>query len=484
MARGIPLLAQNEAAVLAPRLKSNADAPRADDPPSYVVKPGKLGVTVEEGGLLEATQNQDVFCQVAGQTVIISIVPDGTRVAKGELVCELDSAALKDQLTNQYIATSGAEAAYQNAKLTQEVAEIAVAEYTGGIYPQELQTVKAEIAAAEMAIQKAEVRKDRTLHARKLLNELLAVKRDNKTVGEVIADLDIDDRLEVTIENLAREKIALELAKVKQIVLEKFTSQMKTKELQSDVEKAKSNMLAKEQTWDLEKKKQAKLEFQIKNCRLLAPGDGVVVYANDTSRFGASRPPQIEEGAVVRERQKIFSLPDLSRPLRVNVKIPDSVIEWVTRGLSARIKLDEVVDKPLVGTVEGIAPLPDPSSSSTPNARFYTAHITIEDGPAGLIPGMTAQVEIRTPELENVLYLPVPSVVYYDRSDHVAVKNNDGGFEWRKVTLGLSDGYLIEVKEGLQSGEVIALEPAPLLNKGQKFKISISPPRPAPQPRP
>ena len=45
---------------------------------------------------------------------------------KGDLVCELDSASLRDQLTNQKIATQGAEATYQNAKLTRETAEIAV----------------------------------------------------------------------------------------------------------------------------------------------------------------------------------------------------------------------------------------------------------------------------------------------------------------------------------------------------------------------
>ena len=57
------------------------------------------------------------------------IMPEGTRVKKGELVCELDSAALRDQLDNQKIATKSAEADFENAKLTREVAEIAVVEY-------------------------------------------------------------------------------------------------------------------------------------------------------------------------------------------------------------------------------------------------------------------------------------------------------------------------------------------------------------------
>ena len=72
-----------------------------------------------------------------GHEKIVSILPEGTKVKKGELVGELDSASLRDQLINQKIATKAAEAAYQNAKLAREVAEIAVKEYEEGIYVQD-----------------------------------------------------------------------------------------------------------------------------------------------------------------------------------------------------------------------------------------------------------------------------------------------------------------------------------------------------------
>ena len=62
---------------------------------------------------------------------------------------ELDSAPLRDQLINQRITTKSAEANFQNAKLTREVAEIAVVEYEQGIYIQDLATVEGEIKLAE-----------------------------------------------------------------------------------------------------------------------------------------------------------------------------------------------------------------------------------------------------------------------------------------------------------------------------------------------
>ncbi len=137
----------------------------AGDMPVHEVRPGKLRVSAIERGSLEAARTADVFCQVEGQTTILSIRPEGTSVARGELVCQLDSASLRDQLVNQTIATRRAEAAYHNAKLAREAAEIAVAEYANGIFQQESYALKSQVVGARAAIQKAEDRLERTKRA-------------------------------------------------------------------------------------------------------------------------------------------------------------------------------------------------------------------------------------------------------------------------------------------------------------------------------
>src|SRR5262249_50837210 len=156
------------------------------------------------------------------------------------------------------------------------------------------------------------------------------------------------------------------------------------------------------QTWDLENTKQKKLEVQIENCRLVAPGDGLVVYANDPNRFGGSSQPQIEEGAVVRERQKIFSLPGISR-MRGNTKGPQPMIARLKEDLAAQIRVDAFPGQVLTGRVIDVAPLPDPNSFFSSDVKVYTTHVSInsEIAKLGLRPGMTAQVEILVNKLEN-----------------------------------------------------------------------------------
>ena len=81
------------------------------------------------------------------------------------------------------------------------------------------------------------------------------------------------------------------------------------------------------------------------DCRLhdLAPSDGLVVYANDPTRAFMSNTPQVEEGAQVRERQKIFSLPDISQ-MQVNTKVHESHINKVKRGMKAKIRVDAYLE--------------------------------------------------------------------------------------------------------------------------------------------
>ena len=126
----------------------------------YKAQKGKLPVVVTEKGSLESSKNIDVINEVEGMTTIISIVPEGTQVKKGDKVCELDSATLRDNLTNQEIATKRAESDLEQTKKNLEVAEISVKEYVEGTYPSEEQSALGQIKLAESELVKAKERLD------------------------------------------------------------------------------------------------------------------------------------------------------------------------------------------------------------------------------------------------------------------------------------------------------------------------------------
>ncbi|MFJ9555015.1 HlyD family efflux transporter periplasmic adaptor subunit [Nocardiopsis sp. NPDC101807] len=75
--------------------------------------------------------------------------------------------------------------------------------------------------------------------------------------------------------------------------------------------------------------------------------------------------------------------------------------------------------------------------------------------------GVRGQLSVTTGEAENVLVVPVTSVRGTSEEGEVVVVSGDGSEEVREVRLGMSDGSLVEVTEGLGVGDMI-MDPVPL----------------------
>ena len=459
--------------------------PRAIQPDTSIVRvaPGKLSITTSGRGNLEASRGRDVVNIVEGGTTIMRIKPEGARVKEGEVVAKLDSALLRDTLTNQMITIQQAEASFKQARLVREVAEYAVKEYEQGILLQDRETYKGRIADAESNIRKDEARLERARKARQRFDEALGPNKEPATPADIAADLAIDAHLDGAERDLSKQKRDLELAKRDLEILEKYTQEKQTRKLAIDVERARADELSKLSRWELEKTKVAKLERQIKACTLLAPGDGYIVYANEPPRAGVQNPVSIEEGATVRERQRIFTVFDTADPMRINAKMPEAWVDQIARGMKARVRVDAAQDVELTGVVQSIAPMADPSFRFSNDEKVYTTIIKLDKSPLdlNLRPGLSGQAEILIAELEDVLTVPATSIIERDDKYRVAVRVPEGGIEWRELTLGRSDGKVVEVKQGLRPGDLVILDPMAQLSEKEKQEMLRKPPTaPAP----
>jgi HlyD family secretion protein len=263
------------------------NAPRAHAQPKIAQKSDSPAKKVQ------SPNSQKFHSLVEGQVTIIELVPDGSAVKKGQVVCELDSAMLKDQLVNQQIATKSAATNYENAQLTREIAEIAVVEYAEGIFKMQILETEGniKIAEAEMA---------------------LAEDQLNAEAKEKGSELVIKSAKLAVL----RARFALEKAQSRKKLLVDYTKGKKIKELKTTVEKARAEELAKRAIWALEDSKEKKLERQIAICTIVASRDGTLVYAAPNfnrvvqKRDGTlvNMPAVIEEGATVRERQILFEI--------------------------------------------------------------------------------------------------------------------------------------------------------------------------------
>ena len=151
-------------------------------------------------------------------------------------------------------------------------------------------------------------------------------KKGPQASSDILAELELENQLESTEQTLMREQVSLEKAQGQLNLLDKYTKDRMIRDLSSQARRTEIGGAGEGADPPIERDKETRLERQIVNCKLIAPGDGVVVYANDPNRFGSIR-PQIEEGATVRERQIIFSVPRHRRRCRSTPRCHESQVD-------------------------------------------------------------------------------------------------------------------------------------------------------------
>ena len=461
------------------RAEGNRKAAQAEPLTVFDVKPGELIVNIVEKGSVEPSRASDFYCRVDGNSTIVRLLPEGERVKQGQLVCELDASALKSQLITRTNSKERAEGAYQTAKLVREVAEIAVKEYEQAISRQELDALMEEIATAQAAIRRAKNRMERARLARKWLDDALAAAKGARTTVDIAAELDVGDRLESAEQTLESEQKSLRRAMARHELLEKYTREKKIKELTVDVERKRADELLKQYAWNVEKRNETALLKKIENCSIYAPFDGVVVHANDPVRTTGGPQADIEQGATVLGQQKIGTIVDLTSPMLVNAKTSESRVHMIATGQTVKIRVDAYPGEILTGLVQSVAPRPDRANIFSNGKKVYTTMVLVDKSPVRLVPGLTAQVDILVSKRDDVLSVPIQAVLTFDGKDHLAVKKSGGGFEWRDVDLGMSNEKVVEVKEGIRSGESVILNPTALLSEEEKRAKFETPTKPA-----
>jgi hypothetical protein len=235
----------------------------------------------------ETGKGHAVLCQVEKGGMILSLLLDRSVVKKGDVVCELDSADLKDRLVEQTIAARRAETEYQAAHLARELVELASKQYKESSYLLEKAAIWVEIKRAESNLTSTA---DQFEHVTRNFEKGMVTKAQKVAV-------------ELTVQ---KTKYDLELAQMKLNDLEQYAKPLAVKRLASEVDRARSQEQAAKEIWELRQGQVERTRRQIESCRLKAPSDGRLVIAQRPPRPGEGTDPvSAQPGDMVRERQEI-----------------------------------------------------------------------------------------------------------------------------------------------------------------------------------
>jgi multidrug resistance efflux pump len=179
----------------------------------------------------------------------------------------------------------------------------------------------------------------------------------------------------------------------------------------------------------------------------------------DFGGFEMSGTPGIlEEGLMVRQRQELIRLPDVSKML-AEIRIEEARVAQVRAGMTAYIEVRNIPHRRFKGTVRRVALLPDAQASwMNPDKKVFPTDILVDEELPILKPGVSANVEVIITNLTKVLSVPIQTVARLN-GENVCFIKKGSRVTPVPVTTGWFNDAFVEITSGLKDGDLVLLAP-------------------------
>jgi len=448
----------------------------------FTATKGDLLITVKATGDLEAKNSIKIAPEIQGQGTIIYLIDEGTQVEKGEILAELDKTEIERQVTEMEIKVEQAkdsvfqaeealkiqkiknENDLEKARLDVEFAILDLEKYEAE-HEKTSKEKKVAVRSAETELTKAQDKRD-IFKEEELVERGFKTENDYKEVKFKVEEAETKLDSAQTDRNLLLNFTYPREKKEKERKISESERNLKMAEIKtaSDLQLKENSVRARKAQLDSQVARLDQLREELEKRTIKAPSPGIVIYGGGR-RWERER---IYVGGSIYRGRTLFTLPDVSE-MQVAGAVNEVDIPRVELGQKANISIESLPHLKPKGTVEKIATLANRERWYMGNVKEFDVNITIEEMEEDLKPGISAKVEIVVDTLKDVIYVPLEAVFERDGQEVCYVAASDQ-FIARPVKSGKSNDDFVEIKEGLEAGEKVAL----FSPEEGKVKVSLS----------
>lgn len=371
-------------------------------PEDIIQKPqeGKFEVIVSTTGELQARNSVDISgptgARKAGiyQLKITQLVPEGTIVAPGDFVAELDKSEIVAKIKEVEMNLQKFQSVYTQVKLDCTLT---------------LSQTRDDLINLRYAMEQKKLEKEESTY------ESPSTRRQ--------AEIEYEKA-----ERAFKQSVANYETKVKQATA-------KMREAEAD--------LFKEQQ-KLDDYQSVSMEFTI-----LAPEPGMLIYAREWD--GKKR---VVGSAVSPWDPTVATLPDLTKMESITY-VNEVDIQKIKVGQEVRIGLDASPTTKLSGKVTQVANVGEQRPNS--DSKVFEVKIEINERDSTLRPAMTTSNEIIVAIHEKVRYIPLEALHVQDDSLTYVFKRSGGSIVKQQVRLGAENENYVIVEKGVEMEDEIFL---------------------------
>lgn len=374
---------------------------------------GSLTVSVSASGTVVPAHNVGVYPPASGTLADVA-VSDGASVKAGDLLATLDTAPLS-------LAVAQAKAAYSAALAQRASIETAVptgSERSAAAGALSAARAQASTAAKNYADYRAAYDTAPPDQQATMLAQLRTLKSARTTANAAVTSA------KAAITKLSR---SAQVGTARSAAVQAISAAKKALQL---------------------------AEQNLAGARLTAPFGGIVAF-----------PGTVEPGSGVTAGVAVFTIVDPQR-MEFQAAVNQTDIAGVQAGQAAQVTLD-AFDTPFAAKVLSVQALP--RTTSTGGVAFDT-RISLEAGSSRLFQGMSGSADITVKSLNNVVLVPVESVLTQGSTSTVFVMDAQGVVQARTVQIGASNDTAVQVLSGVSSGDQVVTTGAAALHDGQSVR--------------
>ena len=183
-----------------------------------------------------------------------------------------------------------------------------------------------------------------------------------------------------------------------------------------------------------------------------APFAGVITVRN------------VDVGALVNEGSTLLYRIAQTNRLRTYLNVPQGDAASVRVGQNAILKVPGLGGRTFSGKVTRTANALDPAS------RTLLTEVQVDNTNGALMPGTYTEVDLAVPAASPPMLIPADTLVVRGDGPQVAVVSPDGTVHYKLVHLGRDLGTSIEVLDGLEVGQMLAVNPSDTVREGVRVK--------------
>ena len=175
----------------------------------------------------------------------------------------------------------------------------------------------------------------------------------------------------------------------------------------------------------------------------------------------------LKEGESTMEGSTVMRLADLST-VWAEAQVYATQFSEIDRSGIAEVQVPDIPGKKINGTIEFVNP------EINPDTRINLIRVNIPNPGNQLKPGMPAYVIVKNRK-HKMLSLPIDAVIRDGKGATVWTQTGKNTFRSRMVETGMETGERIEIRSGLNKGDIIVISGAYLINSEYIFKKGVDP---------